>query len=123
MRRFAGRSRSGELPLCNLRLATWNLAFLGRTLEGQVQVVKMVGYQPVPISIPELDYRINNFVTVEDAQAFSYMLGGHQCTKSRSPNCRRRGFMTGCRNAGPRSRPGPGDTLRSLRLTIAIRFT
>ena len=87
-----GVTEDDELPYAPIRgaVAQWGiaavqsassymgtLAFLGRTLEGQVQVVKMVGYQPVPISIPELDYRINNFVTVEDAQAFSYMLGGH----------------------------------------------
>lgn len=53
------------------------LAFLAKTREGQVIVARLNGYQVEPISTPELDYVINNFASVADATAFSYMLGGH----------------------------------------------
>lgn len=52
-------------------------AFLARNQQGQVQVCMLQGYQVVPISIPELDYTINNFSATENATAYSYMLGGH----------------------------------------------
>lgn len=87
-----GVTDDDELPFAPIRgaVSQWGVAavqsvasfagtfaFLGRTLEGQVQVVMMQGYQTVPISIPDLDYLINNYSTVEDAQAFSYKIGGH----------------------------------------------
>lgn len=53
------------------------LAFLAKTREGQVIVVRLNGYSVEPISTPELDYVINNFTSVSDATAYSYMLGGH----------------------------------------------
>jgi hypothetical protein len=52
-------------------------AFLGRNQQGQVQVVRIEGYQVVPISIPEVDYLLNQYAGVENATAYSYMLGGH----------------------------------------------
>jgi len=52
-------------------------AFLARNSLGQVQICSLQGYQPVPISTPELDYLINQYSAVEDATAYAYMLGGH----------------------------------------------
>jgi hypothetical protein len=52
-------------------------AFLGRNQQGQVQVCRLDGYQVVPISIPEMDYLINDYPATENATAYSYMLGGH----------------------------------------------
>lgn len=52
-------------------------AFLARNAQGQVQVAMLRGYQVVPISSPELDYEINTYSAVEDADAFSNMNGGH----------------------------------------------
>ena len=78
-------------------------AFLGRTLEGQVQIVMMQGYQTVPISIPDLDYLINNYSTVEDAQAFSYKdRRALRCMRSRFPTAGETWIYDGCRNAGLR---------------------
>ena len=54
-----------------------SIAFLGRNFSGQVQVCTLQGYQVVPISIPEVDYLINNYGQTEDATAYSYILGGH----------------------------------------------
>lgn len=54
-----------------------SIAFLARNTQGQVQVCTLNGYQVVPISIPELDYLLNSYSAVEDATAYSYMLGGH----------------------------------------------
>ena len=42
-----------------------------------MQVCTLQGYQVVPISIPEVDYLINNYGQTEDATAYSYILGGH----------------------------------------------
>ena len=54
-----------------------SMAFLGKNLLGQVQVMRLNGYTAIPISNPELDHIINGYGTVSDATAFSYMLGGH----------------------------------------------
>lgn len=54
-----------------------SVAWLARNRLGQVQIVRADGYQVTPISIPDLDYLINNYSAVEDATAGSYMLGGH----------------------------------------------
>lgn len=44
---------------------------------GNVQVMWIKGYAPVPISSPEMDYIINGYATVSDATSYSYLLGGH----------------------------------------------
>jgi hypothetical protein len=54
-----------------------SLACLMKNRMGQVQVMQLKGYTPTPISNPALDYIINNYSTVSDATAFSYMEGGH----------------------------------------------
>jgi hypothetical protein len=54
-----------------------SLAGLMKNKLGQVQVMKMQGYNFVPISSPELDSIINGYATVSDATAYAYMLGGH----------------------------------------------
>jgi hypothetical protein len=54
-----------------------SVAWLGRNRLGQVQVVQADGYQVRPISIPDIDYLINNYAAVDDATMYSYMLGGH----------------------------------------------
>lgn len=53
------------------------IAFLGQNAQGQVQVVRLDGYQVVPISNPELDYLLNTYAGVSNATAYGYMLGGH----------------------------------------------
>lgn len=70
--------------------ATWGLAakwsiaqvadtcaFLARNAQGQVQVARLSGYQVVPVSTPEVDYEINAYSAIEDATAYSNMVGGH----------------------------------------------
>ncbi len=54
-----------------------SLAGLFRNRMGQVQVIRLQGYTPVPMSNPELDAIINGYATVSDATAFSRMQGGH----------------------------------------------
>lgn len=54
-----------------------SLAGLFKNRMGQVQVMRLQGYTPVPISNPELDSIINGYTTVSDATAFSRMQGGH----------------------------------------------
>lgn len=53
------------------------LAFVGKNADGQVQVLRLDGNTPRPISTPELDSIINDYATVSDATAYSYLLGGH----------------------------------------------
>lgn len=53
------------------------VACLMRNKLGQQQVVSIEGYQPVPISTPDVDYAISQYTVVTDAEAFSYNLGGH----------------------------------------------
>lgn len=64
--------------------ARWSLAktddsltFLGKSKQGQVQVIRLNGYNPVPISTPELDAIINGYATVNDATGYAYMWNGH----------------------------------------------
>lgn len=60
-------------------LTTYNdsVAFLAKNEMGQVQVMVMQGTTPRVISSQELDNEINDYTTVSDATAFSYLLGGH----------------------------------------------
>lgn len=53
------------------------VAFLGKTPQGQVQVMFLKGYAAVPISSQDLDSLINTYDTVSDATAFAYMHYGH----------------------------------------------
>ena len=53
-------------------------AYLAKNREGQVMVAVLNGYNtPERISNPDLEYLINNYTSVSDATAYSYMLGGH----------------------------------------------
>ena len=54
-----------------------SLAGLFKNRMGQVQVMRLQGYTPVPMSNPEFDSIINGYSTVSDATAFSRMQGGH----------------------------------------------
>lgn len=53
------------------------VAFLGKSTEGEVQVMHLTGYTARPISSQELDSIINGYDTVSDATAFAYKWGGH----------------------------------------------
>lgn len=64
--------------------AQWSVAKFDNTLcclmrgrMGQVMIAKLNGYVPQKISNPDVDSIINNYSTVSDAVAYSYMLGGH----------------------------------------------
>ena len=54
-----------------------SVAFLAKNRMGQVVVSVMQGNVPVKISTPDIDEIINDYTTVSDASAFSYLLGGH----------------------------------------------
>ena len=54
-----------------------SVAFLGKNREGEVSVLQMAGYAPQRISNDEMEYIINKYTTVTDAQAFSYKSSGH----------------------------------------------
>jgi hypothetical protein len=65
--------------------ATWSVAklgglvtFLATNTEGQLQVVRLNGFQPSIISSPEMDNEINNYSVNTDATAFSYKFNGHE---------------------------------------------
>lgn len=64
-------------PLALCKFGASSVAWLGRNRLGQVQVVQADGYQVRPISIPDVDYLINNYTAVDDATMYAYMLGGH----------------------------------------------
>lgn len=53
------------------------LACLMRGRMGQVMIAKLNGYVPQRISTPDIEFIINGYSTVNDAVAYSYMLGGH----------------------------------------------
>lgn len=65
--------------------AKWSVAKLGGLVtylatntEGQLQVIRLNGYQPTVISSPEMDNEINNYSVNTDATAFSYKFNGHE---------------------------------------------
>lgn len=66
-----------------------SLAYLAKNADGQVVVVKLNGYVPVPISTPDLDTIINGYSTVADATAFAYLLGGHPFLQMSFPSAAR----------------------------------
>jgi hypothetical protein len=89
---FWGNTGGADFPYQVIRGATiefglaakWSLCKFNDTLAGlfanrlgQVQVMIIAGHAPQKISTPELDYLINSYVTVSDATAFAYNLGGH----------------------------------------------
>lgn len=64
--------------------ARWSIApiedtvmFLGQNQQGQVSVFTLQGYSPVRTSTPDMDFIINQFSTVSDAVAMSYVMDGH----------------------------------------------
>lgn len=66
-------------------VAKWSVAklggqvtFLAANTEGQVQVVRLSGYQPQIISTPELHTEIDSYSVSSDATAFAYEFGGHE---------------------------------------------
>lgn len=54
-----------------------SLAGLFKNKMGEVNVSRMAGFRLQQLSSLELDYLINTYSTVSDAEAFGYMLGGH----------------------------------------------
>src|SRR3990167_424553 len=62
------------------------LAALMKPRMGQVQVMFIQGYVPKPISTPDVDAVINDYATVSDATAYSYMLGGHPMLQINFPS-------------------------------------
>lgn len=54
-----------------------SIACLIKNRMGQVMVAQLAGYLPKKISTPDIDAIINSYAVVSDAQAYSYMLGGH----------------------------------------------
>lgn len=89
---FWGNSGGQAFPYTNQRGSTlefglaapWSLvkfndslAGLFKNSMGQVQVMVMAGHALRKISSPEVDYLINEYNSVSDATAYSYMLGGH----------------------------------------------
>src|SRR5436190_18030787 len=54
-----------------------SLMFLGRNRQGQVQVVQISGHNAQRVSNHELEAKIQDYATVADATAFSYMIDGH----------------------------------------------
>jgi hypothetical protein len=89
---FWGNSGAQDFPFGRLGSAVveWGLAarwtvtkfanslmFLAKNKLGQVQVVRLDGYNATPVSDPALEYIINGYSSVSDATAFSYLLNGH----------------------------------------------
>lgn len=54
-----------------------SLAGLMKNKMGQVQVMMLQGHNLTKLSSPDIDSLINDYASVSDATAFSYMLGGH----------------------------------------------
>jgi hypothetical protein len=66
-------------------VAKWSVAKLGGQVtfvssntEGQVQVIRLSGYQPQIISTPELHTELDSYQSPSDATAFTYEFGGHE---------------------------------------------
>lgn len=89
---FCGNTGAADFPFAPVRGSTieyglaarWSLckfndslAGLFKNRMGQVQVIRLQGYTPVPISNPELDSIINGYASVSDATGFARMQGGH----------------------------------------------
>ena len=63
-----------------------SVAFIAKNRMGEVMIARMSGYTPEKISTPEIDFIINNYSTVEDATAFSYLVGGHPMLQINFPS-------------------------------------
>jgi hypothetical protein len=89
---FWGNNGAADFPYARLQgassewglAARWSLAKYDNSVAGvfknrmgQVMIAKMAGYVPQPISTQDMDSVINSYTSVSDAEAFSYMLGGH----------------------------------------------
>jgi hypothetical protein len=89
---FAANTGQADFPFSSLKSSTlqfglaapWSLvefndslAGLFRSKQGQVQVMMMRRHSLTPISNPDVDTIINDYATVADATALSYMQGGH----------------------------------------------
>lgn len=72
-----GISQFGLAARWSLTKYNDTVAFVGKNADGQVQVLRLDGNTPRPISNQEFDSIINGYATVSDATAFSYLLGGH----------------------------------------------
>lgn len=73
--------------------ARWSIAkmdqgvmFLGRTRLGQVQVMRLIGYQVAPQPDLEFDSIINGYANTADATAYSEMRGGHPIYRINFPS-------------------------------------
>ncbi len=51
--------------------------FLGLNPQGHIQIIKLDGYTPVPVSTSDIDYIINSFSVYADAVALTYVIEGH----------------------------------------------
>lgn len=65
------------------------LIFLGQNAEGQAQVVKLEGFEAVPISDPDIDALINSFSVISDATALSYGVDHHKFYQLNFPTANR----------------------------------
>ena len=89
---FWGNTGAQDFPYSNVRGATmeyglaarWSLVKYNDSLcglfknrMGQVQVMRLQGYTPVPVSNPDMETIINNYATVSDATGLSYLMNGH----------------------------------------------
>ena len=89
---FWGNSGAADFPFVALQgtatewglAARWSIAKYDNTFAcvvknrmGQVMVAQIAGYLPKKISTPDIDSIINQYSSVEDASAYSYMIGGH----------------------------------------------
>jgi len=89
---FWGNSGALDFPFAQIQgsatewglAARWSVAkfdnsfaCLVKNRMGQVMVAHIAGYLPKKISTPDLDTIINSYSRVDDASAYSYMIGGH----------------------------------------------
>ena len=54
------------------------IAYLAQNRMGEVQIVRLSGYQPQRLSNEEVEHTINGYTVTSDASAFAYISGGHQ---------------------------------------------
>lgn len=71
------------------------IAFLARNPQGTVQVRWFQGYNAQVISTPDIDQIINGFDTVDDAEALSYVVNGHEMYQLTFPT-ENRSFLFDC---------------------------
>lgn len=66
-----------------------SMVFLAQNPQGGVQVMKLSGYTPVPISNSDINNIISNFAIYSDAVALTYMVDGHPMYQLTFPNANR----------------------------------